>query len=120
MVSLIYGFGLGWASPNVPLLLSDESPLTTGPVSLSESSWISSLFCLGGAFGSVTFGWLLDTIGRKWAITAIGVPEAISWALIAFVPNVSSLLVARFLIGLSGGAMLVGVPVFVSEIANDR
>lgn len=112
--------GLGWASPNVPILLSSDSPLDTGPVSLYESSWISSLFCIGGIFGAVLYSFIVDVVGRKWSLTLIGIPQVVSWFLIAFVMNIESLLIARFLIGFSAGGMLVVIPVFVTEISNDK
>lgn len=120
MLSFGYGLGLGWASPNVPFLLSTESPMVTGPITMDQSTWISSMFCLGGPFGTVAYSLLIDVIGRKWSLVIIGIPHAMSWLLIAFVLNVNALLVARFLFGFSAGGMFVVIPVFVTEIANDR
>lgn len=120
MVAFSYGLGLGWSSPNVPILLSSESPLSTGPVSLNDSTWISSLFCIGGAVGALAYGLIVDVVGRKWSLLLLGIPQAISWALIAFVMNVQALMVARFLIGFSAGGMFLIIPLFVTEISNAK
>lgn len=112
--------GLGWSSPNLPILLSDASPLETGPITMIEASWISSLFCIGGGVGSIFFCWLPDSIGRKWSIFLLGVPQIISWALIAFTSQLHYLYMARFLIGMSGGGIIVVIPLFVTEISDDK
>lgn len=44
---------LGWSSPAIVLLTSDESPLPSGKISMVEGSWIASLTNLGGLVGNI-------------------------------------------------------------------
>lgn len=78
-MTVTYGIAVGWPSKNLVILQSLESPLQTGPLTISEASWIGSILCIGGALGSVSFGWLADVIGRKHAVTLICVPSAVSY-----------------------------------------
>lgn len=43
-----------------------------------------------------------------------------AWLLILFARNVYDLYAARFLTGLTGGGVFLVIPLFLSEIANDR
>lgn len=114
--------GMGWTSPNLPILLSaTETPLPAGAVTPEQASWISAMFCVGGILGGILFSRLLDTrLGRKGCLTLLVVPQSVSWALLAFAPSASWLYIGRFLIGLSGGGIIVAVPVYVSEISVNR
>lgn len=44
----------------------------------------------------------------------------ISWILIIFATNVYELLVARFLAGFAGGGVFVLIPLYISEISEDK
>lgn len=39
----LYGITIGWSSPAIFLLTSIHSPLPTGPITMEEASWITSL-----------------------------------------------------------------------------
>lgn len=43
-----------------------------------------------------------------------------SWVLILIATNVQYLYVSRILAGIAGGGCLVVIPVYISEIANDK
>lgn len=120
LAPLAYGIAFGWSSPSIPVLLSEESPLITGPISDDEASWISSIFCIGGAFGGLAFGPIMERIGRTKALMVAAPVQIISWLLIIFAASVNYLYISRFLMGVVAGALFVIVPVFVSEIADDR
>lgn len=129
---------MGWLSPYLPLLQSDSSPLTTGPISLEETSWIGAILCLGGVVGNSSFGFLCNWIGRKRAITLLAFPNMVRilsymffylsllyifqgfWLCIMFGRYVYHLYFARFLAGCTGGGLFVCIPLFVAEIAEDR
>lgn len=78
IISLSHGCALGWLSPYLPLLQSDSSPLSTGSISLEETSWIGAILCVGGVVGNSTFGYLCKLIGRKRAITLLAFPNMVS------------------------------------------
>lgn len=77
IISVSHGCALGWLSPYLPLLQSDSSPLTTGPISLEETSWIGAILCVGGVVGNSLFGFLCNWIGRKRAITLLAFPNMV-------------------------------------------
>lgn len=110
----------GWCGPSIPALLSTESPLRTGPITKDESSWISSIFCIGLALGALFSGPMITRWGRIRLLTAMGPAQIAGWLLITFAQNVYYLYCSRFVMGFLGSAMFVVIPVFVAEIAHDR
>ncbi|XP_059616834.1 facilitated trehalose transporter Tret1-like [Phlebotomus argentipes] len=119
-VGIIYGITIGWASPSIPLLQSSESPLLSGPITEEEGSWINSIMCVGGLFGTLFFGWMGDYFGRKWSLYLVSMPQIASYLLILIALDVEYLYVSRFLSGFGGGGVFVLVPLFVTEIAEDH
>lgn len=68
MVNFNYGITVGWSSPSLPLLKSEDSPLPSGPLTLLEVSWIGAMLCIGGALATVFYGWFCEKYGRKVAM----------------------------------------------------
>lgn len=118
MATISYSIGVGWVSPMLPILLTDESPLTSGALTVEESSWVSSILCIGGLIGTILFGWMIDRFGRRMSGLLCAIPLIASWALIAFGDDFIELLIGRFLCGFGGGGAFVVIPVYVSEIAD--
>lgn len=73
-----HGNAIGWLAPTLPTLQSADSPLTTGPITLEEASWIGSIICVGGVTGSLTFGLLVNRIGCKLSLYLLAVPHVVS------------------------------------------
>jgi MFS family permease len=78
IIAVGVGASIGWASPSLPLLQSDESILSE-PLTSGEASWVGSLLALGALFGTLLFGWLSETIGRFWATLLTTIPQIVSW-----------------------------------------
>lgn len=38
-----HGAVIGWFSPTLPILMSDDTPLVTGPLKSDEISWLGSV-----------------------------------------------------------------------------
>ncbi|GAB0092713.1 hypothetical protein DMENIID0001_077420 [Sergentomyia squamirostris] len=119
-VGIIYGITIGWASPSIPLLQSENSPLLSGPITEEQGSWINSIMCVGGLAGTVFFGWMGDYFGRKWSLYLVAFPQIASYLLILIALDVEYLYISRFLGGFGGGGVFVLVPLFVTEIAEDH
>lgn len=51
---------------------------------------------------------------------AVAIPQILAWILIMFAKTSLLILISRFLSGLSGGALYVLIPLYTSEIADDR
>lgn len=142
---LMIGYGLkaGWATSNVLLLTSNETPLPSGKITMEEASWITSLMPCGSMFGNVFFGFITKKFGRKKPLMSISIPMMVSfieneiqfncsvhencdwtfqtsWMLILFAQNPIYLYVARLLHGFCIGGILLMIPVYLTEISNDR
>lgn len=73
-----HGIAGGWPSPTVVLLTSDESPLPSGKITMSEASWIASLMSIGGLIGNAVFGFVTNAFGRKLPLILMTVPGIVS------------------------------------------
>lgn len=80
---LCNGLVLGWPI-FLPLLMSDESPLPTGRITLDEASWMVSIPCFGTIFGSVFFACLTRNFGRKMPLFVVAIPFIVSLLLLVF------------------------------------
>lgn len=69
---------MGWLSPSLPVLLSKESPLASGPVSSDEAGWIGAFVSLGAIFGTFAFGLLANWIGTKVSLMLCVIPTMVS------------------------------------------
>lgn len=79
VLSMVYGIGFGWASPNVVLLLSDESPLPSGKLNMEEASWVVGLLFVGAINGNLLFGYITNRFGRKNPLLLLAVPCIVSF-----------------------------------------
>ncbi|XP_055858508.1 facilitated trehalose transporter Tret1-like [Episyrphus balteatus] len=119
LLAFSHGIGLGWAAPMLLTLQSPESPLAFN-ISVQEASWIGALVSVGGLIGNLTFGILLDHIGRKKCLYLLAVPHIFFWATIFFANDVNYLYIARLLGGTTGGGTYAIIPIFVAEIADSK
>lgn len=54
MAALSQGLAVGWLSPAILILQSpNKSPLTSGPITVEQISWLGSCLYAGGLFGFV-------------------------------------------------------------------
>ncbi|CAH1733519.1 unnamed protein product [Chironomus riparius] len=102
----------------IPYLKSNEAQLETGTVSTSDASWIGSLMFLGSLVGTLTVGIVADTIGMKKCLVVLTFPSLIFWIRTVVSTDVYNFYIARAVAGLSGGALLRIVPLFIEEITD--
>ncbi|KAH8352345.1 hypothetical protein KR084_003519 [Drosophila pseudotakahashii] len=114
-----HGLGVGWMSPVMRDLPTNQSPLDF-PVLVEDVSWIGSLVGIGSMLGNILAGTLMNRIGRKLVMLGIAFPYMMFWCMIYFVQSVEFLYVGRLLAGMTGGAVYVVLPTFLSEIADDK
>lgn len=98
---------------------STENPFNTR-ITIEEGSWISSILNVGAVVGPVIFGNLTDRIGRKNALIYASVPIMISYALMSFSKVISLFYLARFLSGISVGAICNLAPVYIGETVSSN
>ncbi|GFG38197.1 hypothetical protein Cfor_03802, partial [Coptotermes formosanus] len=113
------GSVVGWSSPMLPLLQSDESPISGGPISNDVGSWLGSLMCLGGLLATPMYLLISDHFSRKFTGYLVAVPFVVSWILIIIATSVDVLCIARFIGGMGSGAIILFASLYVTETAQD-
>lgn len=103
LILLNHGCIVGWFSPALPILLSENTPLLTGPLSNEELSWVSSMSSIGAICGTFIFGFISSQIGPKRAMTLLAFPAITYWILVRFGNTFYYLLIARFITGWTVG-----------------
>lgn len=93
----------GWLSPALPELLSESTPLTTGPLTNEQLSWIGSINALSGIFGTFFFGCVTACFGCKRAAILLSTTCFTFWTLIYMGNTYYHVLIARFFMGTTGG-----------------
>lgn len=120
LITLSHGCAIGWLSPFLPYLRSQASHLTSGPVSSEDVSWIGSLLCIGGFFGTIIFGKISQKFGKKVALLLLVVPHLTFWILVIASTHIYHLYVARLFAGLTGGGTIRTVSLFITEISENK
>jgi len=81
----------------------------------AEKGWVVSIGFVGMAIGAVCSGALADRIGRKTVFAVTLVIYSLATAACAFAPNLTWLLLFRFVVGLGLGGQLPVAVTLVSE-----
>lgn len=140
----------GWATINFNDFHSENSRLSTGPLTLEESSLVISLINIGGLIGNFVAVPISQMIGIKRTIHSLGLPLIVrnlfvfnqytifgnkknrhfisikiwfiqaSSLLIIWAQNVYFLYASRLLVGIVNGGLIIGVPALVNDISNDK
>lgn len=79
MVMVGQGCAIGWLSPALPLLQSIGSPLTSGPLTIEQTSWTGSVLSIGGGIGNVLTGFILSRIGAKHTLSLLVIPQLVKF-----------------------------------------
>ncbi|XP_059618221.1 facilitated trehalose transporter Tret1-like [Phlebotomus argentipes] len=116
--TMVYAMVAIWPSPTLPKLLSENSPLPSGQISIAHASLISSILYFGGLLGTLSFGYIGKRFGQKLCLLLATIPEIAAALCIIFAQNVFYLHSSRFLSGVAGGAMQL-IPAYVCEVSED-
>lgn len=121
ILSLCHGSTIGWLSPAIPMLKSNETtPLLSGPATVEEISWIGAYFSVGSLIGNVLFSAVLRNCGLRRSMYSLVAPNMLFWLIVMFGRYPWHLYVGRVLAGITGGGLYLCVPLFVSEIADKK
>ncbi|KAL7028651.1 hypothetical protein ACKWTF_005938 [Chironomus riparius] len=120
LLTFSYGFTCGWLSGALIIFESPETPLDTGNLTIEEIGWIASSIAIGGFIANLFFGWLSERTGRKVALYVVVVPQMLSWIFVYYARTPFYLIVSRILGGFAGGGIFTLVPLYVSEISDDK
>nr|ACL11810.1 hypothetical protein [Mycolicibacterium brisbanense] len=108
---LLFGFDTGIISAAL-LYIRDDFTLGTFGQQL-----LVSILLAGALVGVLMAGMVLDRIGRKRTLVVLAAVFTLGAVACALAPSATTLLVARFALGMSVGASSVAVPVYVAEIS---
>ncbi|KIK96730.1 hypothetical protein PAXRUDRAFT_10621 [Paxillus rubicundulus Ve08.2h10] len=90
------------------------------PMSDATFSLVTSLFTVGGFFGSLFANLAMDRYGRKGATRLSAAFNAAGAALSAVAASVVPIALGRFLVGVAAGIGICVGPIYLSEIAPAR
>ena len=116
--TLLWVIGLGWMfdAMDTGLIsfilttMADEWQMIA-----AEKGWVVSITFVGMAIGAVFAGGLADRIGRRTVFAMTLLIYSLATALCAFAPNLTWLLLFRFIVGLGLGGQLPVAVTLVSE-----
>lgn len=120
MIVTLGGFLFGYNSSIINgaiLMLSESSSFY---LSKSEVGIIVSILPLAAMIGAILFGKITDLFGRKKVITFISLMFIISILVISASNSVFQLILGRFGLGFSIGAINTVVPIYIAEISNEN
>lgn len=115
-----HGCIVGWVSPAISHLMSDDTPFHDGPLTIDQVSWVGSIAAIGALFGSSISGCITSRLGSKISALLLTIPGFSFWMIIIFTKSYKFLLIARFLSGYAGGGIFTTIILFIAEISNDE
>ena len=116
--TLLWVIGLGWMFDAMDTGLISFILTTMADewqMSAAEKGWVVSITFIGMAIGAVFAGGLADRIGRRTVFAMTLLIYSLATALCAFAPNLTWLLLFRFIVGLGLGGQLPVAVTLVSE-----
>jgi len=105
----LFGFNTGVLNAPEPYIFPSHSVL--------EWSIAVSAFCAGGFVGANVAGKAADGYGRRPCLIAIMMGNLLFGILHTIAPNMTVLILARFGVGVAGGASTVLTPMMLSELS---
>ncbi|KAG2752118.1 general substrate transporter [Suillus brevipes Sb2] len=87
------------------------------PMSDATFSVVTSMYTMGGFFGSLSANIVMDRYGRKGASRLSAVLTAAGSTVFGLSSSVGPLILGRFLVGLAAGLGICLCPIYLSEIA---
>lgn len=115
----IYGIAIAWVATFVHKFQDKSTPLEV-IMTQDEVSWMAAGGSSGAILSTIVCGFFLDTIGRRLTLIFVAFPQLLSWVLLLVSTDPFFVIVARLLLGISGGGAFMAAPVFVAEISDDE
>jgi SP family galactose:H+ symporter-like MFS transporter len=107
---ILYGYDIGVISGAL-LFINNSIPMSDGKLSL-----VGAAVLMGGLFGTLLAGPVGDRLGRRLLIAASSVVFIIGVIIILIADSFMQIFLSRVLLGIAVGAILVAVPLYVTEI----
>ncbi|XP_021195453.3 facilitated trehalose transporter Tret1 [Helicoverpa armigera] len=115
LTMLEVGMFLGFTTCLLPALQDPESPIRA---SLEQSSWIAASFGLAWIPGFLASSYYMDRFGRRVAFILDIIPGALGLVLMYFATNVSCLVAARVLQGITAGSTSILGAIVIGEYSS--
>lgn len=120
MLNFLVGTIHAWITPVLPILMSDDTPLATGPLDNEQISWLASCGSLGAIIGNFIFSAITSWCGCKRATTWLSLPSVIFWLAVYFGTTYNHLMIGRLVGGIVGGGVFSTLSIYTAEVANDE
>lgn len=78
LLSISYGAACGWGGPNYDRLMSNDTPLESGPLTKSETSSVVAVLSIGGMIGTILYGYLINIHERRMLLVSMAVSQIVS------------------------------------------
>ncbi|KAL7741778.1 hypothetical protein ACLKA6_000386 [Drosophila palustris] len=117
LICIAHGIGIGWLSPTLRKLQTEDSPLSF-PLNVQEVSWVGSALGIGSVIGNSLSGLLIHRLGSKLCLLFIAIPHSCLWIMVYFAKSVEFLIAGRLLAGITGGGIYILHPLFISEYCD--
>nr|XP_014290513.2 facilitated trehalose transporter Tret1-like [Halyomorpha halys] len=119
MLLLDLGMTVAFSTIVIPALREGNDPkgLSFTP---EEASWFGSILFLCQPLGSVLSGFILEPLGRKYAMMVVNLPHLLGWFLLYTAANKLTLYSAAMIMGLGVGFMEAPIITYVGEISQPR
>ncbi|XP_053669839.1 facilitated trehalose transporter Tret1-like [Anopheles nili] len=116
--ALVIGMVFGWSAPTGPRMLAEFQRNFT--INSNQFSWSIACMPIGGALVAIPCGIMLRAEGRKNTILFFVIPLLMGWVLLTWAQAAVMMYIGRFLQGLTVGAYLTSVPIYIGEIADKQ
>ncbi|GBP44336.1 Facilitated trehalose transporter Tret1 [Eumeta japonica] len=113
-----YGLQSGWMSPMIELMKTAQNPQGY-PFPDTMLSWIASALCMTASMSTIAFANIADRYGRKAALSAVVITQALGWVLKLVSTHPVSILIARLIAGIVAGGVFNVVSIYLKEISED-
>ena len=110
----LFGYDTGIIGQALPYLSKDLHPSTV------EASWVVAILLIGAMVGAGVSGYLSEKISRKWTKCLSGCVYVVGALGAAFAQDITWLVIARFVLGLSVGTASFVAPEYISEQAPPK
>jgi len=122
--TILNGYSFGWSAvaiPNMKYEMSHNGSLSVLPTiraSDEELTWFASVISLSMVPGSLLGGYYGGRVGPKRSVMVASVLAAVSWLTICLSPHLSTLVLGRFINGLSLGFSTANCALLVAQYSS--
>ncbi|XP_050069832.1 facilitated trehalose transporter Tret1-2 homolog [Anopheles maculipalpis] len=122
LATVSVGCGIAWPSSTFQKLSEADREDNPFAEVLSEKVklWSETALAIGGLAGPLLACWITRRKGPRLALLLSSVLYIAAWLLFMIVGSISLLIVARTIIGLANGYVLLVVTLYIGEIASDQ